>query len=50
MKHLLFAALMGVLLACQSPGQAQAATPQDYLEQGNYDAARASLALSLIHI
>ncbi|MCP3878602.1 MAG: tetratricopeptide repeat protein, partial [Sulfitobacter sp.] len=44
MKHLLFAALMGVLLACQSPGQAQAATPQDYLEQGNYDAARASLA------
>ena len=44
MKHLIYAALMGVLLVWQSPGSAQAATPQDYLKRGEYDAARSSLA------
>ncbi|HDY96338.1 hypothetical protein LCGC14_0174060 [marine sediment metagenome] len=44
MKHLIYAALMGVLFAFQSPGSAQAATPQDYLKRGEYDAARSSLA------
>ena len=44
MKHLIYAALMGVLFAFQSSGSAQAATPQDYLKRGEYDAARSSLA------